>query len=332
MNPPGNQLRSFAARWCCAETMERMIDPLIADLQREHAEAVRSRRIWKSRWIQIAGWVAFGKVIALCAVACLTSQEEWTPEDRKSLTRAAVIGVITVVVITVLLVSASPEDIPKVLMHPSPKRFFFLAPYPFVAGIVLGATLGIVLGLGGRALSRRLVAAAIGIALVCSVIVFIDVGWVAPAAHVAYRMTVGGSDPTRLDIGEASLGALRQKIDQVRREFADAPSGFLAALSFDYHQRVALSFSPLVFTLFALIMAGCFRRRWLLGMAVCAAFLVYGWLVIVVRPWYLQPWNLRAPAFAAAWLPNAAMATLAAVLGFLGSLRRAVRHRQASRH
>jgi hypothetical protein len=303
--------------------MERMIDPLIADLQREHAEAVRSGRIWKSRWIQIAGWIAFGKVMALCAVAGLTTREEWTPDDRKSLARAAVITAVTTVVITVLLVSRSAEDIPKVLVYPSPKRFLFLAPYPFVGGIVLGATLGIVLGLGGRALSRRLVAAAIGSALVCSAIVFIDVGWVAPAAHVAYRMTVGGSDPTRLDIGEASLGALRRKIDQVRRESADAPLGFLAALTFDYHQRVALSFSPLVFTLFALIMAGCFRRRWPLGIAACAAFLVYGWLVIVVRPWALQPWDLRSPAYAAAWLPNAAIATLASVLGILGALRRA---------
>jgi lipopolysaccharide export system permease LptF/LptG-like protein len=319
---PGNRLRAFAAGWCCRETMERVIDPLIADLQREHAEAVRSGRIWKSRWIQVAGWTAFAKVVVLCAAASLTSIEEWTPEDRRSLTKAAVISVVTLVVITVLLVSRSAEDIPQVLVHPSPKRLFFLAPYPFVAGMVLGATLGIVLGLGGRALSRRLVAAAIGGALTCSALVFIDVGWVAPAAHIAYRMMIGGTDPTP-DIGEASLGALRRKIEQVERDSQDAPLGFLAALSFDYHRRVALSFSPLVFTLFALTMVGSLRRRWLLGIAGCVAFLVYGWLVIVVRPWDLQPWNLRAPTYAAAWLPNATIATLAAVVAIVGALRRA---------
>jgi hypothetical protein len=297
--------------------MARVVDPLIADLQREHADAVRSGRVWKSRWIQIAAWIAFVKVMALCAAASLTTLEEWTPDDRKSLARAALITAVTTVVITVLLVSRSAEDIPKVLVHPSRARLLFLAPYPFVAGLVLGATLGIALGLGGHALSRRLAAAAVGAALICSAIVFIDVGWVAPAAHIAYRSRVGYSDLTTLDVGEASLGVLRRQIEQVRRESENAPLGFLAALSFDYHRRVALSFSPLVFTVLALAMAGCLRRRWVLGIAACAAFFAYGWLVINVVPWYLQPWNLRAPAYAAAWLPNAMIAMLAAVFGVL---------------
>ncbi len=326
MNRPGNRLRTFAAGWCCPETMERVVDPLLADLQREHADAVRSGRVWKSRWIRLAGWMAFAKVLVICAAASLTSVEEWTPDDRKSLTRAAAISTVTAVVLTVLLVSRTVEDIPAVLVHPSPTRLLFLAPYPFVAGIVLGTTLGIVLGWGGHALSRRLVAAAVGGAMICSAIVFINVGWVAPAARAAYGMTVGYADP-RLDIGEASLGALHRKIEQLSGDSEYAQFGFLAALSFEYHRRVALSFSPLVFTLFALAMAGCLRRRWLLGIAACAAFLVYGWLVIVVKPWNLQPWDLRAPAYAAAWLPNATIATLAAAFGVLGALGRAAHRR-----
>jgi hypothetical protein len=321
MNRPGSRLRAFAAGWCCPETMERVIDPLIADVQREHADAVRHGRVWRSRRIQIAGWLTFFKVLVVCAGTHLATIERWTTDDRKSLVRAAVISAITALVITVLLVSRSAEDLPTVLLHPSPKRLLYLAPYPFVAGIVLGGTLGIVLGLGGRALSRRLVAAAIGVALICSAIVFIDVGWVAPAANIAYRMTVfGDADPTP-GMGEQSLIALRRKIEQVRRESEDAPSGFLAGLSFEYDRRVALSFSPLVFTLFAIAMAGCLRRRWLLGIAACAAFLVYGWLIIVVKPWNLQPWDLRAPPYAAAWLPNAVIGLLAAVFGLL-SVRR----------
>jgi lipopolysaccharide export LptBFGC system permease protein LptF len=205
-------------------------------------------------------------------------------------------------------------------VHPSPKRFLFLAPYPFVAGIVIGWTLGIVLALGGRALSRRLVAAVIGVSLISSAIVFVNVGWVAPAAHVAYRMTVGYTDP-RLDIGEASLGALRRKIEQVRRDSENAQFGFLVALSFDYHRRVALSFSPLVFTLFALTMAGCVRRRWVLGIAACATFLLYGWLVATVKPWGLQPWLAPRPAYAAAWCANVAILVATAALWGLRKLK-----------
>jgi lipopolysaccharide export system permease LptF/LptG-like protein len=315
MYQPGNQLRAFASGWCCRETMERVIDPLIADLQREHQEAVRRVHVWRGRWIRFAGCIAFLKVIALCAWTELTVLDRWTRDDRNSLTRAVVIVAATAVVVTALLVSRSAEDYPTVLVHPSPTRLLFLVPYPLVAGIALGATLGVALGLGGRALSRRLVAAAVGLSLICSAIVFIDVGWVAPAAHIAYRMTVGDTDPTP-EIGEASLGALRRKIEQVNRDSAFRPNGFWGALSFDYHRRVALSFSPVLFTLFALAMAGCFRRRWVLGILGCATFLVYTWLVIVVRPW-----DLNVQPYVAAWLPNAAIATLTAVPGILIGLK-----------
>jgi hypothetical protein len=206
MNRPGSRLRTFAARWCRAGTMTRIVDPLIADLQREHADAVRSGRVWNSRWIQLAGWMAFVKVVIICAAATLISLEDWTSGERKSLARAAAISTVSGLALTVLLVSRAAEDIPAVLVHPSPTRLLFLAPYPFVAGIVLGTTLGIVLGWGGHALSRRLVAAAVAAALICSAIVFVDVGWVAPAAHVGYLTRIGYSDP-KPEIGEASLGA-----------------------------------------------------------------------------------------------------------------------------
>jgi hypothetical protein len=301
--------------------MERVIDPLIADVQREHADAVRHGRMWRSRWIQIAGWLTFFKVLVVCAGTHLMAVERWTTDDRKSLLRAAVISAITAVVITVLLVSRSAEDLPKVLLHPSPKRLLYLAPYPFVAGIVLGETLGIVLGLGGRALSRRLVGTAIGAALICSAIAFIDVGWVAPAANTAYRMTVfGDADPTP-GVGEQSLIALSRQIDQFGRDPAFAHFGFPLALSFDYHRRLALSLSPLVFTLFALAMAGRMRRRWMLGITACVAFVVYGWLVVRVTPWGMQ-W----PAYVAAWFSNAVIVALSAAFALL-SVRRRLAHR-----
>jgi lipopolysaccharide export LptBFGC system permease protein LptF len=147
------------------------------------------------------------------------------------------------------------------------------------------------------------------------------VGWIAPAANTAYRMTVfGDADPTP-GMGEQSLIALRRQIEQFDRDPAFAQFGFPVALSFDYHRRLALSLSPLVFTLFALAMAGRIRRRWMLGIAACVAFVVYGWLVVRVTPWGLQPWDLCGPAYVAAWLPNATIATLAAVFGIVGARR-----------
>jgi hypothetical protein len=48
-------LRARAARWCSAQTMERVIEPALADVQTEYEAAVRDRRIWRSRWMWIAG-------------------------------------------------------------------------------------------------------------------------------------------------------------------------------------------------------------------------------------------------------------------------------------
>ena len=40
MRPPGTRLRALAARLCAAITMERLVDPAIADLQAEYEEAI----------------------------------------------------------------------------------------------------------------------------------------------------------------------------------------------------------------------------------------------------------------------------------------------------
>ena len=54
MNRPGDSLRAWASRWCCPDTMAAIIDPMIADLQLEHARARRSGRMWRSRLIRLS--------------------------------------------------------------------------------------------------------------------------------------------------------------------------------------------------------------------------------------------------------------------------------------
>ena len=55
MTLPGVRLRAIASCLCYAQTMERVIDPLIADLQLEHAEANHEGHVWKGRWIGCRG-------------------------------------------------------------------------------------------------------------------------------------------------------------------------------------------------------------------------------------------------------------------------------------
>ena len=79
MTRPGDRLQAFAAGWCSPDTMTRLIDPLIADLRHEHAEAVSRGRVWKSRLIQVAAWLAFLKVLIVCAFL----NREWTAADHQ---------------------------------------------------------------------------------------------------------------------------------------------------------------------------------------------------------------------------------------------------------
>jgi len=45
--------------------MERVIDPLIADVQHEYARAAQEGRIWRSHAIHVAGWIACLKVLGI---------------------------------------------------------------------------------------------------------------------------------------------------------------------------------------------------------------------------------------------------------------------------
>ena len=46
--------------------MAAVIDLTIADVQLEHARALRSGRIWKGRLIRVAASIVFLKVMAIC--------------------------------------------------------------------------------------------------------------------------------------------------------------------------------------------------------------------------------------------------------------------------
>jgi hypothetical protein len=65
---PGDRLRSIARRLVRPVTMERLIDPVLADLQCEHHEAIRCGWRWRSRWIRLRGYAAFWRAIGLHAV------------------------------------------------------------------------------------------------------------------------------------------------------------------------------------------------------------------------------------------------------------------------
>ena len=65
MNDQGRWLRSLAARVFARQTMERVIDPVLADIQTEHEESHRKGDRWRTIAVWVDGYVAFWAAITL---------------------------------------------------------------------------------------------------------------------------------------------------------------------------------------------------------------------------------------------------------------------------
>lgn len=76
MTRPGTWLRQLAARLCAPTTMERLVDPAIADLQAEYEEASRTGSVWRRRWIWMRGYIAFFAMIVVHGRAASRAQEK----------------------------------------------------------------------------------------------------------------------------------------------------------------------------------------------------------------------------------------------------------------
>jgi Lipopolysaccharide export system permease LptF/LptG len=301
MNTPGDRLRSFAARWCAPDTMSRVIDPLITDLRFEHGEAARAGRRWKARLVRVAGWIAFMKVVALCLYRDGLSRGAPTTDDRRMLGRVfAWSGGITIIVIALLelpFVSAYASPLNEL----TPMRFVYLIPQGISLALPIGATLGIVLGLGSCEISTRVRAICLLSAVLASTAVFVNLGWVTPAANQAFRVLVNGG-AVAPGIAELPLGQLVREIERFNHDPEFAQFGSLLALVFAFHSRIALSVSPLLFVFFALstLSAGNVGR-WMAVGAVCAGFFSYYMFMLAARG---QVFAGTVPAYAAAWFPN----------------------------
>jgi hypothetical protein len=322
---PGDRLRIFAALWCCADTMARVVDPLIADLQHEHARAIHDGRVWRSRAIRVAGWIAFAKVIAIWTWTGESAPHRWTSDDRRLLARTLALSAVLIIAFTALNLLTVQTSTLRSSHSTAPRLLLDLIPQALPIAMTVGATLGILFGIGGRVISRRVAEAIVALALIASAISFVNLGWITPAANQAFRVALSGRTDLPKGTPELTLGEISMTIEVVRREPIDPsgwhfgdPARYLRDLRFHYHERLALSFSPVVFAFFALsIAAGGSLKRWALGIAAVAAFSGYYVLLYTGRSLVFAG---TVPAYASAWAPNVTFALIAARLT-LGRLR-----------
>jgi lipopolysaccharide export LptBFGC system permease protein LptF len=296
---PGERLRALASRVCSARALERLIDPAIADLQSEHAQAPRAGWGWRRRWIRVAGTLAFWKVIGLHAAArAVPIAREWAAADRHALGRTSAFAVLASGIVAIPFVLLPLSYVQAAVLSEQSVRLrlvAYLLPQALPICVPVGVACGILFGLRQGAATARIQRSILGITIVCGAIMFVVLGWVVPETNQAFREILGGRRVMR-GTNELPLGEL-----------------WARGRSVDLHMRLALPCAAPILGLFALSVSAAARNRsralvaGLAGVACyCACFSVLA----------AQAHSLAAgvPAALAAWTPNLIFAAAAARL------------------
>ena len=172
--------------------MERLIDPVIADLQVEYSAAIRARRTWRAYETLVVGYLALVKVFVLCGVsAAQQARGHWDIDDRRNLRRVLLCSVVATLAFACIVEMPALRSVPETLRAGSAARgdllIVLLIPAALASSIPIGILVGTVLGLNGRPFSRRLLGCVLLAATVTSAGALANVGWIVPASNQLYR-------------------------------------------------------------------------------------------------------------------------------------------------
>jgi cytochrome bd-type quinol oxidase subunit 2 len=293
MSRPGARLRALAARVFDRPTMERLIDPVIADLQCEHADAMRRRQLWRARWIRIGGFIALVKVLAIAAPAV-------DARLGKSIAISFATGAIVAALMIWIPLGQVPERIDTGRLA---WLAFYLVPQALQISVPVCLAIAVFLRLrdpGKASVARRQVP---WLALACSLVTFANVGWITPEANQKFRETLFGG-PVMRGTNELTLGELRGRLDG--RIDGSAPEEALP-MTFWYQCRLAISTAPATLCLFAIAAAQAGRRRSSVAVVI-ATLAVYVGCFALFQASQIAELTRWLPAFTIAWIPNVIVA------------------------
>jgi hypothetical protein len=294
---PGRALHRLAAVVCSLTTLERVVEPAIADVQKEYGAAELG---WLRRArILFVGYLAILEVMLMCALQSPAATED----DRRAITRTfAWFAGLTVCASALILVLT-------VAVLPGVPPFFaaLLTTLMLPSALPVGLTLGIAFGLGGRAISRRVVRAVLVMAFVAVVVSFSTMIWSWSVVTHSFRQsisdTVGGRQPVVRAASDISAAAMQQQPyfgpggDRMARDKRRA---------WTQHLRNAVAFATPALALLALALLRHRAPRVMLFGA-CAGYFA---LLLIGEQLVYQ----GLPPLAAAWLANIVCATGAVFL------------------
>ena len=288
---PGRALHRLASRICGATSLQRVVEPAIADLQNEYVAVAADRTPAKRAKVLLTGYAAVLTVIVLCAVETAVAINGERRAVSRSLLWAAAITVSASCLVVILTLAVVPGI--------SPYYVSLMAALVLPIAIPVGVTLGIAFGFGGRAVSSRTARGMVATAVVAGAISFGMTLLSPPVASQSFRQSVsnalGGRAIVVRAANDVSAFALLK-----RPEFA--PGGNLRAWprrrAWTQHLVLAMPFATPALVVFALAVV----RRGAPRTLIVGGCAVYYFLVLVGEPLVHQ----GMPAVVAAWLANAA--------------------------
>jgi len=315
MTRPGDRLRRLVMRCCSERTRRRLIDPAVADLQAEVAAAHRSHSAWRTLRALAAGYLSIAKVLLIATAGELQDcASTWQPEERAGARRGLLVALAATALATGLLVGipahGATETMDRVLLS------LYLTPSMLPVTLQLGLLLGTAWTFHGAARTRKLGVAAMALAALCSIGMFVNLGWLTPEANQAFReLTIppqfrdGTDRPLARGFNELTLPAMRRRLQEARLTESPSQVRYYEAA---YHQKLALSIAPL--PLVGVILALAFRRRWRRGSLTAAAVALFAAHLLILMSIQLYGPRLGASPLLIGWAATALAAAAAVVI------------------
>lgn len=182
---PGRALHRLAARLCSPNTFRHVVEPAIADLQNEYAEAATLGRVMRG-WALMRGYFAILQVMAMCACGVPAASDD----ERHTIVRT-IAWAFALTMGFVALLMLPPMTI--VNGRFSEVLLVGLVPQAVPLAIPLGLTFGIACGMARRTRTGAVTKAILVCAVFASLVSFATMGWLMPAANQAWRESVARS-------------------------------------------------------------------------------------------------------------------------------------------
>jgi lipopolysaccharide export LptBFGC system permease protein LptF len=309
MTRPGTRLRAMAARLFDSRTMERYVDPAIADLQTEYEETAQHGRRHERARVLVAGYIGVIQVISIQGgLKAIDILREPTADDRRAIRRTVLASA---ALMSISMMTNIAPFMRELWSHPRVVDLAVcLIPQAIPLSIPMGLTFGILWALGRLSASRTALVLVMILALGSSLVSFVTLAWVMPNANQAFRTATAGG-PVAKGANELTIGELRERI-QNPSPLSAASLSARPTLALNYHQRWALGATPFVLAMFAMILATG-RKSGRAMPFVLSPILMFGYYTLMYAARELGL-DRTIPPVAAAWVPNAVTMMLSAAV------------------